>query len=47
MLITVELKGQKGGQIHVPPFDAKGVGRMAMVADPSGAAFAIVQFERQ
>ena len=33
-----------GGSIHVPPFDAPGVGRMAMVADPSGAAFAIIQF---
>ncbi len=33
-----------GGSIHVPAFDAPGVGRMAMVADPSGAAFAIIQF---
>lgn len=34
----------KGGSIRVPPFDAPGVGRMAMVADPSGADFAIIQF---
>ena len=33
-----------GGSVHVPPFDAPGVGRMAMVADPSGANFAIIQF---
>lgn len=33
-----------GGSIHVPAFDAPGVGRMAIVADPSGAAFAIIQF---
>lgn len=35
-----------GGAVQVPPFDAPGVGRMAMVADPSGAAFAIIQFEQ-
>lgn len=33
-----------GGSIMVPPFDAPGVGRMAMAADPSGAHFAIIQF---
>lgn len=33
-----------GGTVRVPPFDAPGVGRMAMVADPSGADFAIIQF---
>ncbi len=36
-----------GGSIRVPAFDAPGVGRMAMVADPSGADFAIIQFEQQ
>lgn len=35
-----------GGAVHVPPFDAPGVGRMSMVADPSGASFAIIQFEQ-
>lgn len=35
---------EKGGSVMVPPFDAPGVGRMAMVADPSGANFAIIQF---
>ncbi len=41
---TVSKITANGGQVHVPPFDAPGVGRMAMVADPSGAAFAIIQF---
>jgi predicted enzyme related to lactoylglutathione lyase len=36
----------KGGTVRVPPFDAPGVGRMAMVVDPSGADFAIIQFTR-
>jgi predicted enzyme related to lactoylglutathione lyase len=35
---------ENGGAVHVAPFEAPGVGRMAMVADPSGASFAIVQF---
>lgn len=35
---------ENGGCVRVPPFDAPGVGRMAMVADPSGADFAIIQF---
>ncbi len=36
-----------GGTVHAPPFDAPGVGRLAMAADPSGAAFAIIQFESE
>ena len=41
---TTEKITANGGSIKVPPFDAPGVGRMAMVADPSGADFAIIQF---
>jgi len=41
---TAEKITANGGSVHVPPFDAPGVGRMAMVADPSGADFAIIQF---
>lgn len=41
---TVGKITENGGSIRVPPFDAPGVGRMAMVADPSGADFAIIQF---
>ena len=31
-----------GGAVHMPPFDMPGVGRMAMVADPQGATFYIM-----
>ncbi len=41
---TAEKIVANGGSIRVPPFDAPGVGRMSMVADPAGAAFAIIQF---
>ncbi len=41
---TVASITENGGSVRVPPFDAPGVGRMAMVADPSGADFAIIQF---
>lgn len=44
---TLEKITANGGSIRVPAFDAPGVGRMAMVADPSGADFAIIQFEQQ
>jgi predicted enzyme related to lactoylglutathione lyase len=43
---TVEKITANGGSIRLPAFDAPGVGRMAMVADPSGANFAIIQFVR-
>ncbi len=33
-----------GGSVRVPPFDAPGVGKISMVADPSGAGFALIQF---
>ena len=41
---TVQKITANGGTVRVPPFDAPGVGRMSMVADPSGAGFAIIQF---
>ena len=41
---TAEKIIANGGSIRVPPFDAPGVGRMSLVADPSGANFAIIQF---
>jgi predicted enzyme related to lactoylglutathione lyase len=43
---TVEKIKANGGSITVPPFDAPGVGRMVMVADPAGAAFAVIQLEK-
>ena len=42
---TAEKIKANGGSVRVPPFDAPGVGRMAMVADPAGADFSIIQFE--
>jgi predicted enzyme related to lactoylglutathione lyase len=41
---TVEKIKAEGGGVKMGPFDAPGVGRMAMVSDPSGAPFAIIQF---
>jgi uncharacterized protein len=32
-----------GGQVHMPARDMDGVGRMAMVADPQGAAFYVMK----
>jgi predicted enzyme related to lactoylglutathione lyase len=44
---TVEKIKQNGGAVKHGPFDAPGVGRIAMVSDPAGAPFAIIQFETQ
>jgi predicted enzyme related to lactoylglutathione lyase len=41
---TAEKIRQNGGTIVHGPFDAPGVGRIAMAADPSGANFSIIQF---
>jgi len=41
---TVEKIKANGGNVKVPPFDAPNVGRIAMVSDPSGAPFAVIQF---
>ncbi len=40
---TAELVGTNGGQVFLPPMDVLDVGRMAVFADPTGAAFAIWQ----
>ena len=34
-----------GGEVPYGPFDAPGVGRLAMLADPEGAGFNIIRFE--
>ncbi len=41
---TVAKITANGGSVRVPAFDAPGVGRMAMVTDPTGAGFSIIQF---
>lgn len=33
-----------GGRIFLGPFDAAGVGRIAVLADPTGAALSIIKF---
>jgi len=41
---TSEKIKAEGGRVEVGPFDAPGVGRIAIAADPSGTPFAIIQF---
>jgi uncharacterized protein len=40
-LATVE---RLGGAILMPPMDVKGVGRMAVIRDPQGAALSVIQY---
>lgn len=40
---TIEKINLNGGSICVAPFDAPGVGRLAVVKDPSGTAFSIIK----
>jgi uncharacterized protein len=35
--------GELGGQVHIPAFDAGDHGRMAVIADPTGAVFSVWQ----
>ena len=39
---TAAKAGELGGSIMVEPFDAEGVGRIAVLADPNGAAFSVI-----
>ena len=41
---SIEKIKKFGGSIRVEPFDAPGVGRMAVILDPSGIAFSVIQF---
>ena len=40
---TVSKVVELGGQVVTPPFDVAGVGRIAMITDPEGAALGIMQ----
>lgn len=40
---TVAAIEKDGGQTFMPPFDIPGIGRVAMVADPSGAPFYVMK----
>ena len=42
---TVSKITANGGAVCMGPFDAPGVGRIAMVSDPAGAMFSVIQFE--
>ena len=42
---TTEKIKQMGGSVCVEPFDAAGVGRMAVVNDPAGATFSLITFK--
>ncbi|MGQ0540842.1 MAG: VOC family protein [Blastocatellia bacterium] len=44
---TVAKIKENGGGVRQEPFDAPGVGRIALVNDPSGANFALIQFAAQ
>lgn len=39
---TIALATSRGASVPIPPMDAEGVGRLAMLADPQGAAFAVI-----
>ena len=43
---TVEKIKENGGTVRHGPFDSPGVGRIAMVTDPSNVPFAIIEFVR-
>ncbi|HKX84624.1 MAG TPA: VOC family protein [Pyrinomonadaceae bacterium] len=43
---TVAKIKENGGAVKQEPFDAPGIGRIALVSDPCGAPFAIIQFEQ-
>jgi predicted enzyme related to lactoylglutathione lyase len=42
---SVRMVKEMGGQVYVPPMDVPKIGRVAVVADPQGATFALFQPE--
>lgn len=44
---TVARAEQLGGSVMAPAFDAPGVGRIAVLADPQGAAFSVIAMSRE
>ena len=40
---TAQRAAALGGEVHVPPTEIAGVGRFAVIADPQGAIFSIMQ----
>jgi predicted enzyme related to lactoylglutathione lyase len=43
---TVTKATELGAQVYAPAFDVPGTGRMAVLGDPQGAAFAVIQMEQ-
>lgn len=44
--VCVARTSELGGNVCVPPFDAPGVGRIAMIQDPTGAGTYIIQLNK-
>ena len=40
---TTAQAGELGGKVVAPPFDVAGVGRIAVIADPQGGMFNVLQ----
>ena len=43
--LAVARAQELGAQVHAPAFDVAGVGRLAVLADPNGAAFSLMAAE--
>jgi hypothetical protein len=41
---TLAATERLGGVVLMPPMDVKGVGRMAVIRDPQGAALSVIQY---
>jgi predicted enzyme related to lactoylglutathione lyase len=42
---TLSTVQRLGGKVLVPPMDVEGVGRMAVIGDPQGAALSVMQYK--
>ena len=41
--VTMALLAELGGAVHSPPFAVPGVGEIAIIGDPQGAALGLIQ----
>jgi len=42
---TLSMVQRLGGKVLAPPMDVEGVGRMAVIGDPQGAALSVIQYK--
>ena len=42
---TLSMVQRLGGKVLAPPMDIEGVGRMAVIGDPQGAALSVMQYK--